>query len=111
MLKKANRIRKDKEFDRAFKLGQSFYSNFLGVKIVDNDLPVSRLGVMVSNKVSKKAPTRNLIKRRIREIFRKNLVGWHKGKDVVAIASPAIIQKSYREIEEFIKNVIKKITS
>jgi ribonuclease P protein component len=108
MLKKANRIGKNKEFDRAFKLGQSFYGNFLGIKVVENGLGRIRLGVLVSNKVSKKAPIRNLIKRRIRECVRENILEAKGGKDIVVIANPTILEKTFEEIRGFIKITLKK---
>lgn len=108
MLKKDSRIGKNKEFDRAFKLGQSFYGKFLSAKIVDNNLGRLRLGVLVSTKVSKKATIRNLIKRRIRSALRQSVVSLKDGKDIVIIAFPLILDKNFQEIEILIKDILKK---
>ena len=48
MLEKKNRICLDKEFDRVFKTGQSFYGKVLGLKAAPNDQAFSRFGLMVS---------------------------------------------------------------
>jgi len=109
MLKKANRIGRDKEFDRAFKLGQSFYDKILGLKAVNNGLTVSRLGVLVSTKVSKKAVDRNKIKRQIRAIIREEFGKLKTGKDLVIIVLPQILGKNFEEIRESLGRSLKRL--
>jgi ribonuclease P protein component len=109
MLKKTNRVTKDKEFDRAFKTGQSFYTKLFGIKAANNDLPVVRLGVLVSTKVSKKAVVRNKLKRQIREIIQKDLPKLKIGKDLVVIVFSQILDKNFTEIEEMIISALKKL--
>jgi ribonuclease P protein component len=109
MLKKTNRITKDKEFDRAFKTGQSFYTKLFGIKAVNNDLPAVRLGVLVSTKVSKKAVIRNKLKRQIREIIQKELPNLKVGKDLVIIVFSQILDKNFLEIKEMITEGLKRL--
>jgi ribonuclease P protein component len=109
MLPQKNRIKLDKEFDRAFKLGHSFYSTILGIKAVDNGLDYNRVGVMISTKVSKKAVIRNLIKRRIKSILRAEFPKMKFGKDLVILTLPPILDKNFIEIEEAIKAAIKRL--
>jgi len=108
MLKKSNRIGRNKEFDRAFKLGQSFYDKILGLKAVDNGLSLSRLGVLVSTKVSKKAVVRNRIKRQIRAIIRGEWAAMKSGKDLVIIVFPQILDKKFIEIKDTIVRGLKR---
>lgn len=109
MLKKQNRMARNKEFDRAFKLGKSFYGPFLGIKAVDNNLDQLRLGILISSKVSKKAVVRNLYKRRIRELIRQELPNLKTGKDVVVIVSKQIIDKSFVEVGVVVKAALEKL--
>lgn len=109
MLKKSNRITKDKEFDRAFKTGQSFYTKIFGVKAVDNSQETVRLGVLVSTKVSKKAVVRNKVKRQIREIVQKELPSLKNGKDIVVIVFSQILDKNFKELEEALISALKKL--
>jgi ribonuclease P protein component len=102
MLKKSNRIGRNRDFDRAFKLGQSFYDKILGIKAVDNGLLPSRLGILVSTKVSKKAVIRNRVKRQIRAIIRGEWSKIKDGKDLVIIVFPQILDKKFEEIKEYI---------
>jgi len=106
---KSNRITKDKEFDRAFKIGQSFYTKLFGIKAVDNGLEINRLGVLISTKVSKKAVIRNKFKRRIKEIIRKELPGLKSGKDLVIIVFRPILDKNFKEMEEALIMAFKKL--
>ena len=113
MLKKNLRLTKKKDFEAVASQGQAYYSPVLMLKSLKNKLAYSRLGFVVSNKVSKKASSRNLIKRRIREIIRLNLSKIKKGYDIVIIVSPKIIDQQgkvlkYQEIEKYLMTVLKK---
>lgn len=113
MLKKELRLTKNKEFEAVLKKGKSVYSSVLLIKFIKNNLNYSRFGLIVSNKVSKKASQRNLIKRRIREIIRLSINKIKKGFDLVIIVSPKIINEKgkpldYTETEKIlIKALIK----
>lgn len=109
MLKKTNRITKDKEFDRAFKTGQSFYTKVFGLKAADNNLATDRLGILVSTKVSKKAVVRNKIKRQIKEIVQKELPNLKSGKDLVIIVFSQILDKKFEEIKDSVVSAFKKL--
>lgn len=100
---------RNKEFDRAFKLGQSFYGKILGLKAVNNDLEVSRLGILISTKISKKAVIRNHFKRQIREIVQTELPRLKNGKDLVVVVFSQILDKNFEEIKVFLKNSFKRL--
>jgi len=109
MLEKKNRICLDKEFDRVFKTGQSFYGKVLGIKMIQNKLPDSRFGLLVGLKVSKKAVIRNKIKRQIRSIISQEIPLLKSGKDVVIVVFPLILEKNFEEIKKFIQNGFEKL--
>ena len=109
MLAKNNRIRLDKEFDRVFKTGQSFYGKVFGLKSAPNDLGVTRFGIMVGLKVSKKAVVRNKLKRQIRAIISEENLLLKTGKDVVIIAFPLILDKNFEELKKLLKNGFAKL--
>jgi len=109
VLKKINRIVKDKEFDRAFKIGQSFYDKNLGLKAVNNDLKITRLGILISTKVSKKAVVRNHFKRQIREIIRAELPKLKEGKDLVIIVFSQILDKNFEDIKKLLINGLTRL--
>lgn len=109
MLKKANQLRLDKEFNQVFKKGRSGYVEILGIKAFLTKAEDSRFGILVSNKVSKKAVERNKIKRQIREILRLKLAKIKPGYDIVIITLPAILSKDYKEIEAAIDIALNRL--
>ena len=109
MLRKENRIRKDKEFDRVFKAGQSFYGKDLGLKLTKNDLNISRFGILINTKVSKKAVVRNKVKRQLRAIIERNISDISNGYDLVIIVFPQILDKKFQEIEKILLNSLFKL--
>ena len=109
MIKKENRLTKDKEFDNVWQNGQASFDKTLGVKMVKNDLKISRLGILVGTKVSKKAVLRNKIKRRLRKIVRAQFEEIKPGFDIVIIALPACQKKELAELEISILDNFKKL--
>lgn len=114
MLKKQYRLTKNKEFENVMAKGKAGYRPILMFKFIKNNLKISRVGIIVSNKVSKKASQRNLIKRRIREIIRLIFKNLKSGYDIVIVASPKIIDEqgkvlSYQEIESAVILGLQKV--
>ncbi len=108
MLKKELRIRKQKDFDKIFSKGAYFSEKFLVLKTVENGLEVSRIGFIVSNKISKKAVERNRIKRLLREAIR---LKWNKikpGFDSVFIFRGKEVKKSFDEINVVVEKLLKR---
>ncbi len=108
MLAKKNCLKNKKDFDRVFKKGKGFKEDFLFLKYVPNQLTNSRLGIMVSQKISKKAVTRNKIKRRIRAVVSRKLPKIKKGMDFILVAVPGLEKKDFWEIETVINNLFNK---
>jgi len=109
MLNKTNRLKKKKDFETVFKKGKSFKNSFLIIRIASNKLQFSRFGLVVSQKVSKKAVVRNKVRRRMSEIIRKRIKEIKVGLDVVLIALSGLEKKSFLETEEAITSLFKKI--
>lgn len=108
MLKKPNRLTKKKEFDNVFKSGRSSYAKIVGVKVSGNEIGAVRVGILVSNKVSKKAVERNKIKRWVREIFQE-LLKEVPPADYVVIVLPGAIDASFGEIKQSLHRCLKTI--
>jgi ribonuclease P protein component len=108
MLPKANRLTKKKDFERVFRRGKRLKDKFLTIKILGNNLNVSRFGFIVSKKISKKAVLRNKIKRRLRESVLPKLSQIRQGVDVAVIAGPGIGEKNFGEIEEISNKILEK---
>lgn len=108
MLKKNQRITKKKEFDLIFKQGKSAYSPILGVKSLSNSLTLNRYGLIVSNKVSKRANIRNNLRRRLRAqlvILDSNI---KPNSDIIIIALPAAKELASDVLARELKNLFKR---
>lgn len=109
MLPKENRLTHKKDFDKIFKEGKGFFAGSIGIKSAPNDFVYSRFGIIVSNKVSKKAVVRNKLRRQIREIIRLNLKNIKNGMDVAIICNPGLEKKEYKEIENELLQILKRV--
>lgn len=111
MLPKVNRLQKEKDFERIFKVGRWGGGTLISLKFAKNengDAP--KIGFMVGTKVAKSAVKRNLARRKMREVVRKMSKNGKIGAnfDFIVIAKAEIIGKSYHEIEEDIKFSLNK---
>lgn len=109
MLKKESRVRKQKDFDRIFGKGGSFFSErFVALKATTNDLGRSRAGFIVSNKISKSAVKRNRIKRLMREAVRLRWQEISPGFDMVFMARADISEMSFADVDKGVDSLLKK---
>lgn len=110
MLQKENRLIRKDDFQRIHKMGRFFGDKFLAIRVIKNNLEVSRVGFLVGLKVSKKSTVRNKIRRRLREIFRLLIKEGKikEGFDIIVLVRPEIVERDYNEIGEAIKTVLRK---
>jgi ribonuclease P protein component len=108
MLPKINCLKKKKDFEQVFKKGKGFKEDFLILKYISSNLRESRFGIIVSQKVSKKATTRNKIKRRLRALISFKLPKIKKSIDAVLVVLPGFENKDFWEAEEIINKLFEK---
>jgi len=109
MLPFKNRLVKKKDFDRVHQSGQFFSEANIAMKVSKNDLPDTRVGVIVGLKFSKKAVERNRMKRQIRDLLQGEIRKFKKGFDVMVMIrrkeGERIIPK---KMEQNIANVLER---
>jgi len=69
----------------------------------------SRFSVLLSKKLTKKAATRNKLKRRLHEIIRTNLDSLPSKRDILIIPKKQTLRKTYSELETSLLQIIKQI--
>ncbi|MEK7584410.1 MAG: ribonuclease P protein component [Patescibacteria group bacterium] len=100
MLPAAHRLRSEESFKRLMQRGRRYFSRALVARVVATKEPTTRVGFVVSVKVAKKAVLRNTIKRRLREIVRKELPRIRNGYDVALIAKNEAARYDYWALRE-----------
>lgn len=113
MLKKQYRIRKQREFDSIFKAHKKIrsenfqalihFSNTNQQTIHNNKISYPRFAFVVSKKVGN-APTRNKVKRKLREIVREELPTLKTNFEIVFVTYPQIHNQDYRKLQEEVRN-------
>lgn len=84
MLKKVNRLAKNKHIRAALQKGRTFFTPYFSLKFLAGLNP-ARFTVVVSTKVYKSAVKRNRVKRIIREWLRLNLGGLKAGDYMIMV--------------------------
>jgi len=108
MLSKVFRLKKKKDFEKIARSGKTVNSDFLVLKVASNDIKETRVGFVCSKKISKKAITRNRIKRQLREVVKKNLPDLKQGYDIVLFSKTGILNKDFFEIKADAEKAFKK---
>jgi ribonuclease P protein component len=83
-MKRAQRLRKGREFDAAYAKGTVYPGPLLVVRVMPNGLETTRWGFAVGKRLVKQAAHRNRLRRRLRELARTLPV--RLGFDVVVTA-------------------------
>jgi len=112
---RANRLKQRRDFDTVYQKGRRYKSPCLtlrtwrrdagkrgnptgdrpDISVSDHPGLPTRIGIAISQKVSKRAVSRNRIKRRIRAALRQLLPEFPSGWDLVITVHPAAMQCDY----------------
>jgi ribonuclease P protein component len=99
---------KEKEFERVLKKGKSFKEDSLILKVLKNFNKKKRVGFLITKKVVPKAVWRNKIKRRLRELMRREIEKIKEGLDLVFITLPGVEKKDFNQLANAFKKIILK---
>jgi ribonuclease P protein component len=80
------RLRKKSDIERCQKKGTKIYAKHFLLLVIPSDSGGSRLAVAVTVKLEGRAVVRNLIKRRIRHVFRESRGEFTQPIDIVVVA-------------------------
>ena len=104
-LPKIHRLRRRQDFQRVYQQGKRHQHTHLTLRslkhlpsITTENLPATRFGISVSKTVSKKAVTRNLLKRQVKAALRQLLPQITSGWSVVIGVRPSAQGCEYLQI-------------
>jgi ribonuclease P protein component len=106
VLRRAERLLNSFGFKRVLRFGRCFRHSAMRIHFKESSYELSRMGLVVSKKMGN-AVARNLIKRRLREMFRRSKTQLPFTQDVVFIPNPAhgpaTLEEYQHVFDEFIE--------
>jgi ribonuclease P protein component len=94
-----SRLRKKSDIERCQKGGEKLHARHFLILVLPSPTGQSRLATAVTTKLEKRSVVRNLIKRRIREVFRAARADFTKAIDMVVIARKGIQSCAYADYQ------------
>lgn len=88
----------------------AYRGKLFSVHAFPNELGVARLGMSVSKKVGN-AVTRNVVRRRLREVFHATQPEVLGDRDIVVSARPAVAKATFEELETEFEHSLDKLNS
>lgn len=87
MLSRQNRLTSSKDFERAFKKTRPIFTRNLSFRVFkkNRESYPTRVGFIISNKISKLATRRNALKRQLRKIVHDLISELKPGYDVIIV--------------------------
>ena len=95
---KAKRLLKRTDFERVRREGSFVRGNLLSLGCLEVDRDEVRAGFVTSRRIGN-AVTRNRVRRRMRDIFRRHQEEIRKPCDLVTVANPAGARATFAELE------------
>ena len=100
---KLTRLTDSPEFERVYRQGTAYRGRLFSVHAFPNEIGTSRLGLSVSRKVGN-AVTRNVVRRRLREVFHSTIGRIPGSLDLVVSARPPASEATFEELgQEFLR--------
>ena len=102
----AHRLKEADEFSSVFLFRKVRFGAYFKIHYKPNELPNSRLGLIVSKKIHKRANKRNYMKRVIRELFRHNSPGFNN-HDIIVRVQKCFDAEDFLEVKAEFHNLTK----
>ncbi len=113
MLPYQNRVTDKYDFNRLRRFGKTYTTPLLLLsyfKDQKNQTAPSKIGIIVNNKIDKRAVVRHRIKRLVLTCVQKRLSSFGLGYFVVFVAKPSIVGKNYEEVSSCINKALSEIS-
>ncbi len=99
------RVRRHRDYQRIYERGSKVHSKLFTLFTLTNDQTVGRLGIAATKKLGG-AVVRNMAKRLIREVFRRNKIA--PGFDVVVVPRREMVDASLTAIETEFRHTLER---
>ena len=107
MLKRINRLKKRYQFNYVYKSGEHFSGEHIVLYTATSKTKNIKIGLAVTKKVGH-AVVRNKIRRRLREIIKKELPNLKQNYNIIIIARDNVTEASFEQLSLELNKLIKK---
>ncbi len=107
MLKKENRLKKNKQFNYIYKKGNTEFEKHINLCFLKTKFKPFKVGFSVSNKIGK-SNVRNKVKRRLRESFKILMADCKDDFNLIFVAKCGIENLTFKEICLEMKRLLEK---
>lgn len=104
-MEKSLRLRSNQDFKRVYARGKSYRNRNFILIVRPNALPHPRIGFSITKKTGNSV-TRNLLKRRLREIVRLNRDRLTRPMDMIVIPRKNTVDLEYQQLESSLLHVL-----
>ncbi|AFY71676.1 ribonuclease P protein component [Thalassoporum mexicanum PCC 7367] len=110
MLPQQNRLRCRHDFAKVYNQGNRYGGRFLRLRVrfTDNPHQPTRIGIVISKKVSKQAVVRNRVKRQLRAILRSHLSNLRQGLQIIVTVSTLRGEPTYHQLCQDLNQILIK---
>jgi ribonuclease P protein component len=108
MFNRPARLRKERDIMRVYQKGRGAVNDQLGIKAVTNPQGQTRIAIVVSKKVDKRAVVRNKNRRRIAGILRGQGETYLAGCDIVVTVRQDLSGLSHAELTNLVTGLLKR---
>jgi ribonuclease P protein component len=109
MLPKEKRLIETRDFKRVYTKGSFFSVPLFNLNFMSNRSQLTRVGIVISKKIAKRAVDRNRAKRQFREAVRSFYEILPKGYDIIISVKEKALGASYGDIEAEIKKAFERV--
>lgn len=103
---KRYRLRNNEDFKKVYKNGKSYWNRNLVMYLRKNGLGYSRVGFTVTKKIGNSV-VRNKIRRRMKEILRKNFDNIKGEYDIILIPKKNVVDIDFKTLESAMIHILK----
>lgn len=107
MLPQAQRLHKTTDIAATYHAGRKYTHRLFRVHCRSNGLTGSRVTVVISTKIAKRAVDRNYMKRRLRASIRQYLPNLRLPSDLIVVGHAALRDATFQEIDQAMQYLLR----
>lgn len=108
MLSAPHRLTASRAYQYVYRRGRSFSGSCLRIHVTKGGSGTTQFGIVVSNRVSKRATERNLLKRRLRAALRTHISTVAQGYLVVVVTTGRALRQPYAALRDELTTLLRR---